>query len=144
MLAAPAPLTEQMLKIHQYAIMCSPTTAQYGAVEALNSCDGEVAKMVNEYNIRRRWVTNAFNEIGLTCFEPMGAFYVFPCIKSTGLSSADFCERLLFEHKVAVVPGEAFGACGEGFIRVSYAYSLKHLKSALERIKEFVNGLPGN
>ncbi|MCL2054103.1 MAG: aminotransferase class I/II-fold pyridoxal phosphate-dependent enzyme [Oscillospiraceae bacterium] len=138
--AAPAPVTAQMLKIHQYAVMCSPTVSQYAAVEALK-CDAEVADMVREYNIRRRWVTNAFNEMGLTCFEPMGAFYVFPCIKSTGLSSVDFCEQLLYKYKIAVVPGDAFGDCGEGYIRVSYAYSLKHLKEALARIKEFIDGL---
>ncbi len=140
-LCAPAPLTEQILKIHQYAIMCSPTTSQYAAVEALNSCDSEVKKMVDEYNIRRRWLVNAFNEIGLDCFEPQGAFYVFPSIKSTGLSSQEFCEKLLYNHKVAVVPGDAFGDCGEGYIRVSYAYSLKHIMEALDRIRIFVNEL---
>ncbi len=138
-LAGPAPLIAQMLKVHQYAIMCSPTVSQYAAVEALRSCDDEVAKMTNEYNIRRRWLVNALNEIGLECFEPEGAFYVFPSIKSTGLSSEEFCERLLYEHKVAVVPGNAFGESGEGFIRISYAYSLKHLKEAVERIKEFLD-----
>ncbi len=138
-LAGPAPLIAQMLKVHQYAIMCSPTVSQYAAVEALRSCDDEVKKMTNEYNIRRRWLVNALNEIGLECFEPEGAFYVFPSIKSTGLSSEEFCERLLYEHKVAVVPGNAFGESGEGFIRISYAYSLKHLKEAVERIKEFLN-----
>lgn len=140
-LAGPAPLIAQMLKVHQYAIMCSPTVSQYAAVEALRSCDDEVKKMTNEYNIRRRWLVNALNEIGLECFEPEGAFYVFPSIKSTGLSSEEFCERLLYEHKVAVVPGNAFGESGEGFIRISYAYSLKHLKEAVERIKEFLNDL---
>lgn len=138
-LAGPAPLIAQMLKVHQYAIMCSPTVSQYAAVEALRSCDDEVKKMTNEYNIRRRWLVNALNEIGLECFEPEGAFYVFPSIKSTGLSSEEFCERLLYEHKVAVVPGNAFGESGEGFIRISYAYSLKHLKEAVERIKEFLD-----
>lgn len=140
-LAGPAPLIAQMLKVHQYAIMCSPTVSQYAAVEALRSCDDEVKKMTNEYNIRRRWLVNALNEIGLECFEPEGAFYVFPSIKSTGLSSEEFCERLLYEHKVAVVPGNAFGESGEGFIRISYAYSLKHLKEAVERIKEFLNDI---
>lgn len=140
-LAGPAPLVAQMLKVHQYAIMCSPTVSQYAAVEALRSCDDEVKKMTNEYNIRRRWLVNALNEIGLECFEPEGAFYVFPSIKSTGLSSEEFCERLLYEHKVAVVPGNAFGESGEGFIRISYAYSLKHLKEAVERIKEFLNDI---
>lgn len=138
-LAGPAPLVSQMLKVHQYAIMCSPTVSQYAAVEALRSCDDEVKKMTNEYNIRRRWLVNALNEIGLECFEPEGAFYVFPSIKSTGLSSEEFCERLLYEHKVAVVPGNAFGDSGEGFIRISYAYSLKHLKEAVKRIKEFLD-----
>lgn len=137
-LAGPAPVIKQMLKIHQYAIMCSPTISQYAAVEAMENCDGEVAKMVNEYNIRRRWIVNAFNEIGLDCFEPMGAFYVFPSIKSTGMTSQQFCEDLLYKHKVAVVPGDAFGECGEGHIRVSYAYSLKHLMDAIERIKEYL------
>lgn len=137
-LAGPAPIIKQMLKIHQYAIMCSPTISQYAAVEAMENCDGEVAKMVNEYNIRRRWIVNAFNEIGLECFEPMGAFYVFPSIKSTGMTSQQFCEDLLYKHKVAVVPGDAFGECGEGHIRVSYAYSLKHLMDAIERIKEYL------
>lgn len=140
-LAGPAPLIAQMLKVHQYAIMCSPTVSQYAAIEALRSCDDEVKKMTNEYNIRRRWLVNALNEIGLECFEPEGAFYVFPSIKSTGLSSEEFCERLLYEHKVAVVPGNAFGESGEGFIRISYAYSLKHLKEAVERIKEFLNDI---
>lgn len=137
-LAGPAPVIKQMLKIHQYAIMCSPTISQYAAVEAMENCDGEVAKMVNEYNIRRRWIVNAFNEIGLDCFEPMGAFYVFPSIKSTGMTSQQFCEDLLYKHKVAVVPGDAFGECGEGHIRVSYAYSLKHLMDAIERIKLYL------
>ena len=139
--AGPEPLITQMLKIHQYAIMCSPTVSQYAAIEALQSCDNEVKKMVSEYNIRRRWLVNALNEIGLECFEPEGAFYVFPSIKSTGLSSEDFCERLLYEHKVAVVPGNAFGDCGEGYIRISYAYSLKHLMEAVSRIKEFLDDL---
>lgn len=139
--AGPEPLITQMLKIHQYAIMCSPTVSQYAAIEALQSCDNEVKKMVNEYNIRRRWLVNALNEIGLECFEPEGAFYVFPSIRSTGLSSEEFCERLLYEHKVAVVPGNAFGDCGEGYIRISYAYSLKHLMEAVSRIKEFLDDL---
>ena len=134
----PRIILDQMLKIHQYAIMCSPTISQYAAVEAMENCDGEVSKMVNEYNIRRRWIVNAFNEIGLDCFEPMGAFYVFPSIKSTGMTSQQFCEDLLYKHKVAVVPGDAFGECGEGHIRVSYAYSLKHLMDAIERIKEYL------
>lgn len=138
-LAGPEPIIKQMLKIHQYAIMCSPTVSQYAAVEAMSSCEGEVVKMVNEYNIRRRWLVQALNEIGLTCFEPKGAFYVFPSIKSTGLSSQEFCEQLLYKHNVAVVPGDAFGASGEGYIRISYAYSLKHLMEAVERISEFLD-----
>lgn len=138
-IAGPAPIIKQMLKIHQYAIMSSPTISQYAAIEALEACDSEVEKMVNEYNVRRRWLVNALNEIGLTCFEPKGAFYVFPSIKSTGLTSQQFCDRLLFGHKVAVVPGDAFGECGEGHIRISYAYSLKHLMEAVSRISEFLN-----
>lgn len=139
--AGPAPIIKQMLKIHQYAIMCAPTVSQYAAVTAMTSCDGEVEKMVNEYNIRRRWLVNALNEIGLTCFDPKGAFYVFPSIKSTGLTSQQFCEELLYKHNVAVVPGDAFGTSGEGYIRISYAYSLKHLMEAVERISEFLNEL---
>lgn len=139
--AAPAPIVRQMLKIHQYAIMCSPTVSQHAAVEAMTSCEGEVVKMVNEYNIRRRWLVNALNEIGLACFDPKGAFYVFPSIKSTGLTSQKFCEELLYKHNVAVVPGDAFGECGEGYIRISYAYSLKHLMEAVERISEFIGEL---
>lgn len=138
-LAGPAPVVKQMLKIHQYAIMCSPTISQYAAIEAMENCDDDVKKMVNEYNIRRRWLVSAFNEIGLECFEPQGAFYVFPSIKTTGMTSQEFCENLLYKHKVAVVPGDAFGECGEGHIRVSYAYSLKHLMDAVACIKEFVD-----
>lgn len=137
-LAGPAPIIKQILKIHQFAIMCSPTVSQYAAIEALESCDKDIAKMVKEYDIRRRWLVSAFNEIGLECFEPTGAFYVFPSIKSTGMTSQQFCEELLYKHRVAVVPGDAFGDCGEGHIRVSYAYSLKHLMAAVERIKEYL------
>ena len=143
-LAGPAPVVKQMLKIHQYAIMCSPTISQYAAIEAMENCDDDVKKMVNEYNIRRRWLVSAFNEIGLECFEPQGAFYVFPSIKSTGMTSQEFCENLLYKHKVAVVPGDAFGECGEGHIRVSYAYSLKHLTDAVACIKEFVDEINNN
>lgn len=135
---APAPIISQIFKIHQYGIMCSPYISQNAAIEALNSCDGEVAKMVDEYNIRRRYLVNEFNRIGLSCFNPEGAFYVFPCIKSTGLTSEEFCERLLYEEKVAVVPGSAFGDSGEGYIRISYAYSLKHLMEAMSRIEHFL------
>lgn len=138
-LAAPRPLCEQMLKIHQYAIMCAPTMSQYAAIEALENCSAEVEKMRSEYDIRRRWLVKALNDIGLSCFEPQGAFYVFPSIKSTGLSSEDFCEQLLDRHNVAVVPGNAFGASGEGFIRISYAYSIKHITAAVERMQEFVD-----
>lgn len=140
-LAAPKPVVNQILKIHQYVIMCSPTISQYAAVEALQHCDREVRNMVAEYNIRRRLLVESFNKMGLTCFNPEGAFYVFPCIKSTGLSSEEFCERLLESQKVAVVPGNAFGQSGEGFIRVSYAYSLKHLMEALRRIQAFIENL---
>ena len=138
---APEPIITQISKIHQYGIMCSPYISQNAAIEALTSCDAEVAKMVDEYNVRRRFLVREFNRLGLTCFDPEGAFYVFPCIKSTGLSSEEFCERLLFEKKVATVPGSAFGASGEGYIRISYAYSLKHLMTAMERIEEFLGTL---
>ncbi len=136
---APAPIIKQALKIHQYGIMSSPTISQYAAIEALTHCEKEVQKMVSEYNIRRRFVTDGFNRLGLECFEPEGAFYVFPCIKSTGMTSEEFCQRLIEEQKVAVVPGNAFGDSGEGFVRVSYAYSLKHLMEALRRIEIFIN-----
>ncbi len=139
--AGPAPLVTQMLKIHQYAIMCSPTVSQYAAIEALENCEEDVRKMRDEYDMRRRWLVKALNDIGLTCFEPKGAFYVFPCIKSTGLTSEEFCERLLYEHNVAVVPGNAFGDSGEGYIRISYAYSLKHIMTAVERMQEFISKL---
>ncbi|MGN0598493.1 MAG: aminotransferase class I/II-fold pyridoxal phosphate-dependent enzyme [Oscillospiraceae bacterium] len=142
--AGPQPLVSQMLKIHQYAIMCSPTISQYAAIDALEKCDDDVQAMVREYDMRRRYIVNAFNELGLTCFEPGGAFYVFPCIKSTGLTSQQFCEDLLYKHKVAVVPGDAFGSCGEGYIRVSYAYSLQHLKTAVECIREYLEDLKKN
>ncbi len=138
-MCAPAPIVKQILKLHQFAIMCSPTISQYAAIEALTNCDAEVQKMVSEYNVRRRFVTNGFNKLGLTCFNPEGAFYVFPCIKSTGMSSEKFCEELLYSKKVAVVPGNAFGSSGEGYIRVSYAYSLNHINEALSRIEEFLN-----
>lgn len=139
--AAPEPIISQIVKIHQYAIMCSPFVSQNAAVEALTSCDSEVRKMVDEYDTRRRFLVGEFNRIGLTCFNPEGAFYVFPCIKSTGLSSEEFCERLLYEELVAAVPGNAFGDSGEGYIRISYAYSLKHLMEAMKRIEKFVNKL---
>ena len=137
----PAPVIAQMTKLHQYGIMSAPTTAQYAAIEALRNGDRDVVRMRDEYDMRRRLVVDGFNDMGLSCFEPLGAFYVFPCIRSTGLSSEEFCTRLLLEKHVAVVPGNAFGACGEGFVRVSYSYSLKHLKIALQRIREFVKEL---
>lgn len=140
-LCGPKELVAQILKIHQYAIMSSPTVSQYAAIEGLQSCLSDVKMMVEEYDMRRRFVVDGFNKLGLNCFTPEGAFYVFPCIKSTGLSSEEFCEKLLFSKKVAVVPGNAFGDCGEGFIRVSYAYSLKHLKIALKCIGEFLDEL---
>ena len=138
-LTAPKEIVSQLVKIHQYGIMCSPFISQNAAVEALSSCDKEVSKMVGEYDTRRRFLVKELNRIGLECFNPEGAFYVFPCIKSTGLSSEQFCERLLDEENVACVPGNAFGECGEGFIRISYAYSLKHLTEAINRIESFVN-----
>lgn len=137
----PAPIIAQMTKLHQYGIMSAPTTAQYAAIEALRNGDRDVCKMRDEYDMRRRLVVDGFNEMGLSCFEPLGAFYVFPCIKSTGLTSEEFCTRLIMDKHVAVVPGTAFGESGEGFVRVSYSYSLKHLKIALERIKEFLGEL---
>lgn len=139
--AGPAPIITQMLKIHQYGIMCSPTVSQYAAVTAMRDCREDVEYMVSEYDMRRKLIVNGFNEMGLTCFEPEGAFYVFPCIKSTGLTSQEFCQRLIFEKKVAVVPGDAFGDCGEGYIRVSYAYSINHIMLALKRIREFLDEL---
>lgn len=134
----PKEIVGVMTKIHQFAIMCAPTTAQYAAVEALKNGDHDIEKMRQEYNARRRLIVNGFNKLGLACFEPMGAFYIFPSIKSTGLSSDDFCEKLLFSKKVAVVPGSAFGTSGEGFIRVSYCYSVEHIKKALSRIEDFL------
>lgn len=130
-----------MTKVHQYVIMCAPTISQYSAVEALRSCDDAVEKMRKQYDMRRRVMRQGFEEMGLSCFEAKGAFYLFPCIKSTGLSSDEFCQRLLFESKVAVVPGTAFGEAGEGFIRCSYAYSIDDIKRALERIEGFVKKL---
>lgn len=134
----PSEIISQMLKLHQYAIMCSPTVSQYAGITALTSCELEVTKMVSEYDTRRRFLVKEFERLGLHCFNPKGAFYVFPSIKSTGLSSEDFCNRLVQEFKVAVVPGNAFGASGEGYVRVSYAYSLKHLTEAIKRIEAFL------
>lgn len=137
----PAPVIEQMLKIHQFAIMCAPTTSQYAAVEAMKNGDEDVAEMREQYNQRRRYLMSAFEEMGLPCFEPYGAFYVFPCIREFGMSSDEFATRFLQEEKVAVVPGTAFGDCGEGFIRISYAYSLENLKVAIGRLADFVGRL---
>lgn len=134
----PRPIIDQITKIHQFAIMCAPTTSQYAAIEALTSCDEDVSRMVNEYNMRRRMMVSGFNKIGLECREPKGAFYAFPSIKSTGLSSEEFCEKLLYSKNVAVVPGTAFGDSGEGFVRASYCYSVEHIKEAIERIGEFL------
>ena len=134
----PAPIIKQMTKIHQFAIMSAPTTSQYAAVEALKNGEQDIQNMLDEYDSRRRMIVSGFNKLGLECFEPKGAFYIFPCIKSTGLSSEEFCEKLINEQHVAVVPGNAFGDCGEGFIRVSYCYSIDHIKTALGRIEEFL------
>lgn len=140
-LCAPAPLTEQMLKIHQYCIMSSPTTAQFAAIEALRNGDEDVKMMVEEYNRRRRYIMGGLKSIGIECFEPEGAFYIFPQIGQYGLSSDEFCDRLLHEKRCAIVPGTAFGAGGEGFARISYAYSINHITQALERIEAFVKTL---
>ena len=137
----PAGLMEQITKIHQFAIMCAPTTAQYAAVEALRHGDDAVKAMKEEYDMRRRLIVAGFNRLGLSCREPMGAFYAFPCIRSTGLTSEEFCERLLYAERVAVVPGTAFGQGGEGFIRASYCYSTDHIKEALRRIGRFLDTL---
>ena len=142
----PRQLIEQVTKIHQYAIMSAPTTAQYAAIEALRHGDAAVQAMYEEYDMRRRLIVSGFNRIGLTCREPKGAFYAFPCIRATGLTSDEFCEKLLYSQKVAVVPGTAFGAGGEGFIRASYCYSTEHIKEALTRIQRFLDeiGVKGN
>lgn len=137
----PKAIIEQMIKIHQFAIMCAPTTSQYAAVEALKNGDEEVAKMRDAYNQRRRYLIHAFQEMGLECFEPFGAFYIFPCIKEFGMTSDEFATRFLEEEEVAVVPGTAFGDCGEGFLRISYAYSLEDLKIAIGRLEKFITKL---
>jgi len=141
--AAPALILKQMLKIHQFAIMCAPTTSQYAAVEALRNGDEDIARMRKAYDERRRYLLGAFRELGMDCFEPYGAFYMFPCIKRFGMSSDEFATRLLQEEKIAIVPGTAFGDSGEGYLRVSYAYSLEDLKKAIKRIKRFVDKLDG-
>lgn len=138
---APAPVMEQITKVHQFAIMCAPTTSQYAGIAAIRDCADEVESMAAEYNQRRRLLVDAFNKMGLECFDPQGAFYVFPSIQSTGLTSEEFCNRLLQAEKVAVVPGNAFGDCGEGFVRVSYSYSVKHLTQALKKIERFLKTL---
>ena len=140
-ICAPAPLAKQMLKVHQYAIMCAPTTAQLAAITALRDCDEDVARMTAEYNRRRRLIYNGLRDIGVESFEPEGAFYIYPNIGKFGLSSEQFCEKLLYEHKCAIVPGIAFGAAGEGFARISYAYSVKHINQALERMEAFIKTL---
>lgn len=138
---APPVIAEQMTKIHQFAIMCAPTTSQYAAIEALREGDRDIARMKQSYDMRRNYLLTSFREMGLPCFEPEGAFYVFPDIRSTGLTSDDFAMKLLQEEKLAVVPGSAFGDCGEGFIRISYAYSIDELREALGRMKHFIAGL---
>lgn len=137
----PAPILQVMTKIHQSAIMSAPTTSQYAAITALRDCDLEIDRMRDEYNMRRRLVVRSFNEMGLHCFEPRGAFYAFPCIQSAGMTSEEFCTRLLEKKHVAIIPGGAFGASGEGYARVSYAYSVEHLTEALKRIREFLQQL---
>ena len=136
--AGPAPLVKVMTKIHQSCIMSAPTTSQYAAITALRQCDDQIEMMRDEYNRRRRYVVKALNEMGLTCFEPRGAFYVFPSIQISGLTSSEFCEQLLREKEVAIIPGSAFGASGEGYARISYAYSVDHLQTAMKRIREFL------
>ena len=137
----PKEIIEQMVKIHQFAIMCAPTNSQYAAVEALRNCDDEVQEMREAYNQRRRFLMNEFKRLHIQCFEPFGAFYVFPCIKEFGMTSEEFAMRFLEEEKVAVVPGTAFGDCGEGFLRISYAYSIEELKVAFERLERFITRL---
>ncbi len=141
--AAPAVILKQMLKIHQYAIMCAPTTSQYAAIEALRNGDEDIARMKEAYDERRRYLLGAFRELGMDCFEPYGAFYMFPCIKRFGMTSDEFANRLLREEKIAIVPGTAFGDSGEGYLRVSYAYSLEDLKKAIGRLRRFVDKLDG-
>jgi aminotransferase len=140
-LCAPAPLAKQMLKIHQYAIMCAPTTAQFAAEEALRNGDEDIEYMAEEYDRRRRYIYAGLAKLGIECFEPEGAFYIYPYIGKFGLSSEEFCQRLLVEQKCAIVPGTAFGACGEGFARISYAYSVSHITEALEKIERFLKTL---
>ena len=140
-ICAPAPLAVQMLKLHQFAIMCSPTVSQFAATEAMKNGDEDIEHMRAEYNRRRVFILEGLRKIGIECFEPEGAFYIYPNVGKFGLSSEEFCERLLFEHKCAIVPGTAFGDGGEGFARISYAYSIKHIAEALKRIEAFVKKL---
>lgn len=137
----PAPILSQITKIHQFAIMCAPTTSQYAAIEALRNGDADIAKMAEEYDMRRRLIVDGFNKIGLICRNPLGAFYAFPSIQATGMTSEEFCEKLLYSKKVALVPGTAFGRGGEGFVRASYCYSVDHIKTAIGRIQEFIEEL---
>ena len=136
---APKEILKAILKVHQYAIMSSPTTSQYAAIEALRNCDADVLAMKEEYNLRRRLMISSFREMGFSCFEPLGAFYVFPNISKTGFTSDEFCEKILNEERLALVAGSAFGDSGEGFIRCSYAYSLSNIKEAIERMKRFAD-----
>ncbi len=140
-LAAPAPIVHEIFKIHQYGIMCAPTTAQFGAIEALQNGDPDIEMMAEEYNRRRKYIVHKLRALGLDCFEPRGAFYVFPNISGFGMTSEQFCEKLLYDYKVAIVPGTAFGSCGEGFARISYAYSIQHIDRALERIGQMIADL---
>ena len=140
----PYGVIEQMTKLHQFAIMCAPTTSQYSAVEALKNGDEDVAEMKEAYNQRRRYLLHVFEEMNLPCFEPFGAFYIFPCIKEFGMTSDEFATRFLKEEKVAIVPGTAFGDSGEGFLRISYAYSIEDLKVAIGRLKNFIERLRAN
>lgn len=137
----PKEIVGQMTKLHQYGIMSAPTMAQYAAIEALKNGDGDIDEMREQYDMRRRLIVDGFNSMGLTCFEPEGAFYVFPCIKKTGMTSQAFCEKLIYAEHVAVVPGDAFGSCGEGYVRVSYSYSIKHITEAMSRIGHFLKSL---
>ena len=139
--AAPRKIMEQMVKVHQFCIMAAPTTSQYAAIEALRSCDKEVEEMCISYDQRRRYLVHALKNMGLDCFEPEGAFYIFPSIKKFGMTSEEFAARLLREEKIAIVPGSAFGECGEGYLRVSYAYSIDELKEALGRLEKFIKRL---
>ena len=138
---APKEIMKQMIKLHQFAIMCAPTNSQFAAIEALRNCDDDVDRMVEAYNQRRRFLLNSFKEMGIDCFEPFGAFYVFPSIAKFGMTSEEFANRLLREQKLAVVPGTAFGECGEGFVRISYAYSIENLKQGMDRISKFIESL---